>query len=43
LGLLPDTTFSVENDENGFIEIVVEGKKVKLPKALAEQVNVRVG
>lgn len=42
LGLLPDTTFSLEQEENDSIEILAKGKKIKLSKKLAEQVNINL-
>lgn len=42
LGLLPDTAFSVEQDDINFVEIEAKGKRIKLSKALADQVNVDV-
>lgn len=42
LGLLPDTAFSVAQDEVDFVEILAKGNKIKLSKELADQINVGV-
>ncbi len=41
LGLLPNTTFTIKKIEDDSLELdIINGKKVKLPKQLAKQVNV---
>lgn len=40
LGLLPDTIFTLEQEVDEFVEIKVKGKKIKLHKSLADQINV---
>lgn len=40
LGLLPNTSFTIKNIEEKFIELEMEGKTIQLPKRLAQQVNI---
>jgi len=40
LGLLPNTTFAIKKIDGDSIELEMDGKKIKVPKTLARQVNV---
>lgn len=40
LGLLPDTSFSINKKEEDFVEISLEKKIIKLPKGLARKINI---
>ena len=40
LGLLPNNVFTIQKKENDFVEILTDGKKIKLPKKLARKINV---
>ncbi len=40
LGLLPDTTFSINKKEENFVEIKLKKKTMKLPKDLARKINI---
>ena len=40
LGLLPDTSFSINKKEDDFVEINLEQKVLKLPKGLARKINI---
>jgi Fe2+ transport system protein FeoA len=42
LGLVPETTFSIQRKESDFLEIQQGEKQVKLPIELAKQVNIIV-
>lgn len=40
LGLLPDTVFTLQKKDEEFIELVQEGKHIKIPADLARKINI---